>query len=1393
VRQGSDINALVTTVAGNGTPGVSGDGGPARQALVWDPADVKIAPDGSIYFSMIGCVRKITPDGIIHTYAGMCGKGGPSPTTTPVPATSVSFAPDRIALGNDGSLYIQNMYQILRVTPNGMIYVVAGAGGGPPEPNGRPIDGEPAQEATFGDIFSFTVGNDGSIYVSDAYENGGQDIWQVTPDGILHVLDAGTYASAMAISPDGHLVIGTGDFGAAVYELQSTGTWKRIAGGGSTFVNQNPLATNAYIRYIAALAYGPDGSLYIQDGDDFSSLPAFERISSTTGVITYLSGTDVQFKNGVSVNYPGDGGPAAQFSFGGDGFAVNNDGWIYIPGFYFYRLVQIKPILAGGVLGNTTLASSDGKRLYIFDPSGRQLSTVDALTGKNIFTFQYDSTGRLAGITDAEGRETVIQRSSSGVPTAIISPDGQMTSLTVDPNGLLTEVADPGGNTNHMSYYASGLLSTFTDPDGHSDQYTYDSNGLLTKEVNAAGGGWTLSRTEATDGSGAYTVSMTSGAGRTSTFLVQPQPNGDRKQVNTMPDGTVQISTFTQGGLNTVIDPDGTILTTQLGADPRLGIQAPVIQNQTIKLPSGLTSTLAETRTAPLTDLSNPLFGFSQLTDTLDINGQTWTSVFTPTSLTFVSTSPVGRKTTLTVDGLDRPVSVQTGSLAPVSYAYDAAGRLTTLTVGSGSSTRTTQYSYYPSGRSKGYLESVTDPLNRTIGYQYDAAGRPTLETLPDGEQIGFTYYAAGNLTSVTPPGRPAHAFGYTPVNDVATYAPPAVAGLTDTATHYSYNLDRQLTGIALPDGESVSLGYDSGGRLSSVILPTGSYQYNYTATTGQLASLSAPDTENLTYTWDGFLNTGVTWSGPVNGSLSRTFDDNFRVTNLTVDGGAVNYGYDNDGLLTSAGDETISRDAGDGLITGTTLGSLTTSTGYDSFAEPLTRTVSDGSATLYSVSYTRDSVGRITQKIETVNGVTNTWIYGYDQEGRLDAVTENGNPVASYGYDANGNRVSVNAQMIATYDDQDRLLTYGPYSYTYNANGELLTKTSSSGTTSYTWDALGNLLEVKLPNGTDIKYLYDGQNRRIGKEVNGTLTEGFLYDGQLEPVAELDGSGNIVEQFVYGTRPNVPDYIIKGNSIYRVISDQVGSPVLIVDASNGQVAEQISYDAWGNITADSNPGFQPFGFAGGLYDPDTGLVHFGARNYDPLTGRWISKDPILFMGGETSLYGYAGNDPINFIDPSGLYCLSNRAISVISNALAGALAGAAATSETGPGAILGALVGGIGGAIAGYFSADTSADNVASGFVAGATSSSVQYGAGAVGGEVGGLATYGFQKAGAPAAIAVPAGGALGGIAGAATANAIGIEARYAEGGVIGLAAGAVAIGVSSALRAGNDCGCGK
>jgi RHS repeat-associated protein len=109
-----------------------------------------------------------------------------------------------------------------------------------------------------------------------------------------------------------------------------------------------------------------------------------------------------------------------------------------------------------------------------------------------------------------------------------------------------------------------------------------------------------------------------------------------------------------------------------------------------------------------------------------------------------------------------------------------------------------------------------------------------------------------------------------------------------------------------------------------------------------------------------------------------------------------------------------------------------------------------------------------------------------------------------------------------------------------------------------------------------------------------------------------------------------------RGGVDYRVISDQVGTVRLVVAASDGRIVQRLDYDAFGNVVTDTNPGFQPFGFAGGVYDRDTGLVRFGARDYDPSNGRWTTKDPILFAGGDTNLYAYVFNDPINRSDSYG-------------------------------------------------------------------------------------------------------------------------------------------------------------
>jgi len=170
-----------------------------------------------------------------------------------------------------------------------------------------------------------------------------------------------------------------------------------------------------------------------------------------------------------------------------------------------------------------------------------------------------------------------------------------------------------------------------------------------------------------------------------------------------------------------------------------------------------------------------------------------------------------------------------------------------------------------------------------------------------------------------------------------------------------------------------------------------------------------------------------------------------------------------------------------------------------------------------------------------------------------------------------------------------------------------------------------------------EIEYLIDGQDRRVGKIVDGALQKGWLYRDQLNPVAQLDGSGTVTHRFVYGDKSNVPAYMVKDGTTYRIISDHLGSVRLVIDTTTNETVQRMDYSPFGKVITDTNPGFQPFGFAGGLYDPDTELLRFGARDYDPEIGRWTAKDPIGFQGDGTNLYGYAIGDPINLVDMNGL------------------------------------------------------------------------------------------------------------------------------------------------------------
>ncbi len=187
------------------------------------------------------------------------------------------------------------------------------------------------------------------------------------------------------------------------------------------------------------------------------------------------------------------------------------------------------------------------------------------------------------------------------------------------------------------------------------------------------------------------------------------------------------------------------------------------------------------------------------------------------------------------------------------------------------------------------------------------------------------------------------------------------------------------------------------------------------------------------------------------------------------------------------------------------------------------------------------------------------------------------------------------------------------------------------------------SLREAKLPDGTEITYAIDAQDRRIGRKENGNWTHKWIYQDGLNPIAELDANDQIRKAFIYADKGHVPAYMItykedgSEDKQYRIISDLLGSVRLVYDLTTETEVQRIDYDVWGNITNNTHPDLQPFGFAGGLYDQQTKLTRFGARDYDAETGRWTAKDPIGFEGGDYNLYGYVANDPVNFTDSQGL------------------------------------------------------------------------------------------------------------------------------------------------------------
>ncbi|KAB2965485.1 MAG: hypothetical protein F9K16_01750, partial [Thermoanaerobaculia bacterium] len=1239
---------VLVRVAGNGEAGLEGDGGPAREASLSAPYGVSVTPKGDLLVAdKANCrIRRVRKDGSIATVAGsVCpttpanGDGGP--------ATAATLASPRKAVENSaGEIFIAEATRgaVRRVSANGIISTLT-------------LLDSPQCFATVTDVDLDPAGN---VYVtSHGVENTHGTSYNAECGGVFRIAPDGTRTRA-SVPWHGYAQLAGADVlddGRVIVSKSSCVFESEFFSGGSSTLLPNPVgACHLYgpgeefdrgdgepageaTRFFGPshVAVAGDGTIYLAD-----TINRRVRAIGADGMVRTVvgGGTSLSTEDGVAATRTALLWPT--------GVALSPDGralYVVDSGAHMvWRMTTPSPADDG----EYEIPSPDGSVLHVFDALGYLLRTEDALSRRTLWTFTYEEYASsdpdspperyVTQIRDAFDNTVMVQRDGAGLATKIVGPFGHETSLITDPvTGYLSEVSWPvetGSEAVEPTHRADGLLQNLRDPNGGLYDYVWDLDGRLERIDDPALGSFALATTgESRQG---RSVSGTSALGRSGQVAIEFLPQREVRTTHTSPANLQSWVLVHPSGIATGEGPDGSTATVTTVPDRVHGPLLDALSALSATSPGGKALSVEATTTG-ISDLSDPL-RTRQRTDTVTVNGRTSTVAYDGDSRTVITTSPAGRSATTHLDAHGRPQSVVRPGTEEVRYVYDARGRLERIEQGSGENLRSTQYGYHPAA---GWLATVTDTLGRTVTYERDPVGRVKKQILPDLREIGFTYDANGNVTTVTPPTRPAHAFDYTVVDQVELYTPPE-AGFTPRATSYDYNADRQVTLITRPDGQTIVPTYEPNGRLDFLTLPTGTIDVGYDAV-GRVESITAPGGVGHGFVYDGSFLTSLSTTGPVAGAVSFDYDSDLRVSGQTVLGGPViGYGYDADGLLTSAGSLSLTRNPASGRLETTTLDATTDARTRTSFGELDTWTGSYAGTPLYAYDLDRDAAGRISRKTETIGAMTAVWEYAYHpQRGWLTEVKKDTVVVASYGYDDNGNRTSWSdfwGSGIATYDDQDRQLTAGPVDFTYTANGELLTKTAGPDVTGYLYDVRGALLAVDLPNGIEIDYLVDASGRRIGKKINGVLTKGWIYAGGLSPLAETDGSGAVTQTYVYATKGSVPDYLTAGGETYRIFTDHLGSVRLVVNVATGAIAQRIDYDAWGRITLDTNPGFQPFGFAGGIYDHQTGLVRFGARDYDPEVGRWTAKDPIGFGGGSALLYEYCANDPINAVDPSGLW-----------------------------------------------------------------------------------------------------------------------------------------------------------
>jgi RHS repeat-associated protein len=568
-------------------------------------------------------------------------------------------------------------------------------------------------------------------------------------------------------------------------------------------------------------------------------------------------------------------------------------------------------------------------------------------------------------------------------------------------------------------------------------------------------------------------------------------------------------------------------------------------------------------------------------------------------------------RTTFTYDLGNRLTGITYPDTTSVSYAYDSRGRRTSVTDQNG---KVTSYAYDDADRltsvtdaalnvthyaydTENNLLSITDANSHTTSFTYDAFGRVTQTAFPSGLNENYVYDAANNLTSKT--------------------------DRKGQQIQYVYDALNRLTHKGYPDATGVDYVYDLVGKIKQVTDPTGTYGFAYDnmgrliGTTTQYSFLTgtpAPTFSN-SYAYDAASNR-TSFTAPDGSTNTYAYDTLNRLSTLTNSLTGI-FGFSYDALSRRTA---LNRPNG-----------VNTTYGYDSLSRLLNVMHKGGTVTLDGAGYTYDNAGNRTAKTNYLNNITEQ--YTYDPLYQLTQVAQGATTTESYSYDAVGNRLSSLGMSPYAYNSSNQLTSTPAATFTYDANGNTLTKTDSSGTTSYTWDFENRLTLVILPGSSgSVTFKYDPFGRRVQKASTGGTTN-YLYDGA-NSIVEVDASGNLLARYAQGAGIDEPFAELRSGTSAFYEADGLGS-VTSLSSLTGTISNSYTYDTFGNASA-SGSFVNPYRYTARDYDSETGLQYSRARYYDPALGRFISEDPLGFAGGD-SFYLYSENDPALLVDPFGL------------------------------------------------------------------------------------------------------------------------------------------------------------